>query len=352
MKVLFHNVYDGLNQNNNLFKNDNALIGDNLLSPFLQIDRIGSKMGWTIGTYSKVPVEDADAIVFIDYPRKNDPIFKYALANNVKAYLITLESPIIRPEVFQIELHKPFERIFTWSDKLLNCADSKYIKINYSFNITADFSNDIRENAIVIIAGNKKSTGIGELYSERLKCIKWFNENAPESLDLFGFNWDLKAFCTEDIVGFTLNKLNQRFRIFKQNFSSYKGTILRKYDTLPKYKFCICFENVFGYDGYITEKIFDCFFSGTIPIYKGAPNVSTYIPEGCYINYDDFSDISELYAFTKSLNNEDIRAYQKNIKEFLLSDHVYQFTTEVFAETIISALSEYNNETHYRDTSI
>jgi len=44
-----------------------------------------------------------------------------------------------------------------------------------------------------------------------------------------------------------------------------------KIETISNYKFCICAENV-EYDGYVTEKIIDCFIAGTIPIYFGTSN--------------------------------------------------------------------------------
>jgi hypothetical protein len=39
-----------------------------------------------------------------------------------------------------------------------------------------------------------------------------------------------------------------------------------KKNTLEKYKFSICYENARDIPGYITEKIFDCFFAGCVPI--------------------------------------------------------------------------------------
>jgi len=50
-----------------------------------------------------------------------------------------------------------------------------------------------------------------------------------------------------------------------------------------KYKFIICFENSYE-NGYITEKIFNCFFARTIPIYKGSPIIHEYINEKSFIN--------------------------------------------------------------------
>ena len=52
-----------------------------------------------------------------------------------------------------------------------------------------------------------------------------------------------------------------------------------------QYKFIICFENS-KTDGYVTEKIFNVFLSGAVPIYDGAPNIGDYIVQGSFIPYD------------------------------------------------------------------
>jgi len=67
-----------------------------------------------------------------------------------------------------------------------------------------------------------------------------------------------------------------------------------------QYKFIICFENS-KTDGYITEKIFNVFLSGSIPIYDGAPNVLDYINKDSFIQYDE--NISKKILI---LNNEKI----------------------------------------------
>jgi len=50
-----------------------------------------------------------------------------------------------------------------------------------------------------------------------------------------------------------------------------------------QYKFIICYENSYK-NGYITEKIFNCFFARTLPIYKGAPNVLDYFEAGSFLD--------------------------------------------------------------------
>lgn len=60
-----------------------------------------------------------------------------------------------------------------------------------------------------------------------------------------------------------------------------------KRDTIARYHFCCAFENASAPD-YVTEKIFDPLLAGTIPIYRGAPNVGEFVPEGSYIDAADF----------------------------------------------------------------
>lgn len=76
-----------------------------------------------------------------------------------------------------------------------------------------------------------------------------------------------------------------------------------------QYKFIICFENS-KTDGYITEKIFNVFLSGSIPIYDGAPNITDYIVPGSFIQYDDnivkkvtmLANIKDLYSAVVNKN--------------------------------------------------
>jgi hypothetical protein len=59
-----------------------------------------------------------------------------------------------------------------------------------------------------------------------------------------------------------------------------------------KYKFILCFENSYQ-NGYVTEKIFNCFLSGAIPIYKGAPNILEYFSETSFINVNHTNESDE-----------------------------------------------------------
>ena len=336
MKILFHNYYNALNINNLLFECSNAGIGDNLLKPFNVLAKIGESTNIEVGTFSKIPKEEADAFVFIDYPKANDSIFNFALKkSSAKCYLLILESPIVNVKNFDLKLHEHFAKVFTWSDDLVQHNPAKYIKIQYSYDIPNQFSTINREKLCAIISGNKLSKLPNELYTERLKCIKWYNKNAPELFDLYGLGWDIVKFENESFKGKLLNRINIKYKVFKINFKIYRGPIERKAEIMSQYRFSICFENVANYNGYITEKIFDCLFAGTIPIYKGAGNVLNYVPQSCFIDYNQFENIGEMHKYIKSMSETDIQEYQKNILEYLQGDDIQQFSIKCFCDTLL-----------------
>jgi hypothetical protein len=103
----------------------------------------------------------------------------------------------------------------------------------------------------------------------------------------------------------------------------------------------MCYENVKDVPGYITEKIFDCFFSGCVPIYWGASNVTNYIPKECFIDRREFHDHESLYGFLCNMSEKDYLRYQKAIAHFLDSDVVRPFYAKTFANTVaMTILSE------------
>lgn len=69
-----------------------------------------------------------------------------------------------------------------------------------------------------------------------------------------------------------------------------------------KYKFVICYENSYA-NGYITEKIFNCFFAKTLPIYKGSDMITSYINKNSFIDVRNSNFVNEI---TNIINNENL----------------------------------------------
>jgi len=79
-----------------------------------------------------------------------------------------------------------------------------------------------------------------------------------------------------------------------------------KLATIARYKFCLCLENALEID-YVTEKFFDPLLVGTVPVYRGAPNIDRFAPGAhSFIDANEFSGPTELAGYLNELdhNNE------------------------------------------------
>lgn len=335
MNILFHNYYEDHNYNNNLFEQRNAVIGDDLLFPFHVLKKIAASENVTVGTSSVISLEKADAIVFIDLPDTSRQHVRRMINSGKPLYLIVFESILVRPISIHNKNINIFKKIFTYDDSIVD--DDHFIKINYSFDLPRKIDIDLtkKNKLCTMIAGNKRVRHSQELYSKRIEVIKWFEANHPKDFDLYGMGWDEYHFGNK----LPLRILN-RFHILKKiaasTFPSYRGIVERKKPILEKYKFAICYENVKDVPGYITEKIFDCFFSGCVPVYLGANNILKYIPKDCFIDKRDFETYEILYKYLVNMSDEKYLSYQKAIVNFLINKSSYIFSAEHFAKTILS----------------
>ena len=86
------------------------------------------------------------------------------------------------------------------------------------------------------------------------------------------------------------------------------------------------FENSIT-DGYITEKIFNVFASGSIPIYNGAPNITNFVNSESFILYKNhIKDIIELDQnddkYIKMLNSQKINYKPDDILDTYLDSFI------------------------------
>ena len=74
-----------------------------------------------------------------------------------------------------------------------------------------------------------------------------------------------------------------------------------KLDTIAQYPFTLAFENSIT-DDYVTEKFFDPFTVGSVPVYLGAQNIADFAPgEHCFVDVTAFSGPRELAAYLLDL---------------------------------------------------
>lgn len=80
--------------------------------------------------------------------------------------------------------------------------------------------------------------------------------------------------------------------------------IRTKRSVMGRYKFCIAFENAISPD-YVTEKFFDALLAGTVPVYRGAPDVAALAPApDSYVDARAFGDPAALAAHLNALASD------------------------------------------------
>ena len=322
MKKATFFIENDLYKKNNLFNENSFLNRDDTLRMYIDLKNKFLEKGIDLSTDDINPPEDSLFVIYLDFiPRS---------FLNKNAYLILLESDLIKPKNWNLSNHFGFRKIFTWSDDLVD--EKKYFKINYPQTLKFLDKYEKRKNMFVQISSNKFSKSRNELYSFRKEIINWYERN-KFNFQFYGEGWDFRLNGNR-YHDFLIKKLNLNF--LKSNYKNYGGVISKKSDVLNCFIFSYSLENYSGQKGYITEKIFDSFKSLTIPIYKGAINVSEKIPSNTFINYDDFDNLDELNYFLINLSEIEINQYVKNIKNFLKSKKAEQFSIEFFVNQIFN----------------
>jgi hypothetical protein len=242
-------------------------------------------------------------------------------------FLHDYESPLWKGD---LKKYHCFKKIFTWDSRLTD--NNIFFTARYSNKIpkNLDFTKQQKEKLCLMISTHKLKPRPGELYSERVKAIQWFETHAPEEFDFYGLGWDKYYFQGKFVK---LNHLKFLTKLLAQKHPSYKGPAEEKRNLSKKYKFYLCYENTI-YPEYISEKIFDCFWSGCVPIYLGAPNITDYIPENTFIDKRKFPTYQALYDYLKNMPESEYQQYLDNIKKFASSEKMYPFSAECFAKTL------------------
>lgn len=332
MKLGIHSLYTVFNVQDNIFNPEAYPIGENLEYSVVLLREILENKGCTLNTLDFYPIEQFKKIIFLDYPSLPENELKNFVDLGIELYLVILESELIHPKNFDKSNHILFKKIFTWADDLVD--DEKYYKLNVSNKIPKNFSIDTKKKTrfCTNISGNKISSEPNELYTERVNAIEWFERNFPDQFDLYGLGWGNYTFLYP--FG-RLNKFQFLRKFFGKKYSVYKGTIKKKIKVLEQYKFSICYENINGNRGYISEKIFDCFLSGTIPIYLGEENICNKIPSNIFIDKRNFKTYEDLYTYISTMSPRDYQLYIKAIEEFVNGPDIYFFSSECFANVIV-----------------
>lgn len=340
-------ITDKFYQKNRFFDEfDKISNRDDCLRPWIELKKSLKHKNISIDTVDITPISFADIVIFLNVPDENDPNYIECINQKKVKFCVITELGYIHKNNLRLDLIETFDVVFTYQSNLVN--NKNIFKLNYSF----DFQRIIEKYEFInyqdrklltnLIAGKKIIKHENELYTSRIKIVKWFEQKHPKNLDLYGTGWNQK---------YLLRRFNFKYKylgflkcFIPDYFKSYKGSIENKNEILKKYKFSFTLENAKNIPGWITEKIFDSLFNGCVPIYLGASDITQYVDSNCFIDLRQFNSLDDLYDYIINIQEIEFYEYQNNIFNFLkrkANDIEYQFGLTYFLNTIEKQIFKY-----------
>ena len=336
-KILLYS-YDRSFEFENVF---DPKVRDNVRDPFIHLRSKLYSLGYELESKTKnlSEIDEYEWILFINSPfltkgdevqikRHNESLKEMLIEGKDKIVLFLWEGKSVKPENYNKKLYDLFPIIFTWDDNQID--NQKFFKFYHPSPGSLPTVPNIPFNdkrLLVNISRNKKSNYKNELYSERIKTISYFDKHFSNEFDLYGIGWNKP-----------ISKIEKLFPFLIKKYPSYKGKIPNKSEAIPYYKYSICYENILGEKGMITEKIFDTLRLGSVPIYWGSSNITEYVDKDTFIDRRDFTSNKKLADYIVNMKKDEYNQYLKAIELYLKGEKMFLFLPENFANNIIKIL--------------
>jgi hypothetical protein len=326
----------------------------NMLYSFVYLQKVLSHYGIDLATRDINPPENSFLLICWDNPHT-------VKAEKKKGQLWCLlinDPPMYCPESWDKTYHDRFDYVYSFDETLVD--NKKYFY--YPFAIDTEYfsipelvtESEFNERALATFVSHAihkypDPKNPGSTLHRRYDIIKWFGKNHPDDFRFYG-----GTFVPRDYYfgfrGMRLVKWLFPKRLFRSLASRaqkdlikvYGGELapLEKFEVIKKFNFYYCYENTIGINGYVCEKIFDCFYSGIVPIYWGAPNIKELIPYDCFIDGRDFDDEESLYSYIKGMDYERYRHYLEQARIFLQSKEMARFTVKNSVDCILAPITD------------
>ncbi len=282
-------------------------------------------------------------------------------------FLVRIEPDSVFPAQFSKKVTSKYEKVFTLgylsSDvdnftsfptayrvnknplipSLHDPSISKFVEVNRGKGVFETDNWLTRPGEMVFIASNKTSPSGNLNYFLRRKLVK---ENLRGHIDVYGIGWAgkksiliatiLKQIAFSIRIGYVPKLCRMLDGVFS-DFPKTNGFVDDKHELLQGYKFNVIIENSSNIH---TEKIFDAFINGTIPIYCGPELDGFGVPSCAYIRFD--GSIVGLFESLKGLKSSDFETMRIESTKFIQSDEFQnQFSAESVYSRIASSINLY-----------
>jgi alpha(1,3/1,4) fucosyltransferase len=321
-------------------------------------------MGIAVDTWDSAPVNEADVLWFLDLPTSFREFcrIKAQFKPDCKIVLQVLETPALSWNVFNAANLEYFDAVVTYENPPVpgqkQCSKVFHYRLPNTFRQPPANPLFNQRKGLVALNSNRveglwavRQPGLaglplvgkalsgwkftftdlqqymtGELYSVRRKFLRHAEKACPDFLDLFGAGWN-----GEQISWCPLYR--------NRPYSCWRGrSSCNKDELCAQYRFVLAFENFRGNRGYLSEKIFDAFCAGTVPVYLGEERIAEFVPPSSFVDARSFASHRALLLYLKSCPGPEWQAMREAGQNFLKSEAMRQFGDEAFAEQMLEVL--------------
>lgn len=336
--------------------------GDDVLEPYVHLRSELARHGiecHTADLLDRTPV-DGGVNLYISLGQQHRFPRLEKRGDVVLSAFFALEAPIVEPSLYRglPRVAATFNRVFSYSstEALREFTGTAVpvmpVRLPQAYGDVHRelWEREARKFMLMINANKLPRLDVRELYTERLRAIEFFDRY--DEIDLYGVGWEGPPFrLGATRMPATLRRLDRAARIrwqrvrppsdaiWKAVRHAYRGPVASKARAMSEYTFAICFENMV-LEGWVTEKIFDCLFCGTVPVYLGAPDIERWVPPECFIDMRRFGGYNELREYLHQLSPTEIAAFREAGREYVRSERYKPFTKQQFADLILRIVEE------------
>lgn len=266
-------------------------------------------------------------------------------SNFSHAYTIGNGDLKVIPKHFQWDRSDNYQDITFFTDR--NLSDVHKLENKSKINIASIFEPpSINQSTYNYIVEFKKDFDIVLTYNkELLKDEQYFSFVPHAGCWIEKKNQKIYKKCKNVSTIFSNKNITEGHQLRHDIINKYKDKIdfiagkgyeeiENKLIALKDFRYQITIENC-NIDYYFTEKLIDCFITGTIPIYWGCPSI------GKFFNLDGmfhFRNLNELESILKIVSEEDYNSKKLYIKENFEEAKKYTVVEDWIYENVIKEL--------------
>lgn len=288
-------------------------------------------------------INDIDCVFAPNYAKYLDEhhnfnIYDKIIKNNkVKKISSIFEAPSRRPDLW--DYTRWFDVCISFSKRPKNNCLCEHLESPYPYNFSENksyYPEWKSRETLVWVSSNNWFRGFNSLSQRRLRDFNYLSKRLSGRIALYGRGWDIKSpslYGPFPLVGKLQNRKNKKQ--YEDITRHWLGLVENKLETISNYKFCFSYENTDNCPGYVTEKVFDAWMAGCIPIYRGEKKFEEL--------YQDLMICPRIIGIDKSVEtmreNDEEKVFYVNskFKSILKAGEFTKFSHEYFQNKILDA---------------